>query len=135
MLFTPFKRHANRFNYIPRFYDPAKEAREERRAELRGERLSDRDKEYTPGQYIRTQRAARAARKATKSAGGQHKLLKYVAIGALIFLLVYILYPRLLQVVGSATEVQPRASQVEAPAEEFDPYAPITIVPNDYVAE
>ena len=36
--FTPFKRHANKFNYIPRYYDPEKEAREQRRAELRGER-------------------------------------------------------------------------------------------------
>ena len=25
--FTPFKRHANKFNYIPRYYDPEKEAR------------------------------------------------------------------------------------------------------------
>ena len=30
--FTPFKRHANKFNYIPRYYDPEKEAREQRRA-------------------------------------------------------------------------------------------------------
>ena len=26
--FTPFKRHPNKFNYIPRYYDPEKEARE-----------------------------------------------------------------------------------------------------------
>ena len=23
--FTPFKRHANKFNYIPRYYDPEEE--------------------------------------------------------------------------------------------------------------
>ena len=57
--FTPFKRHANKFNYIPRYYDPEKEAREQRRAELRGERAEDGDREYRPGQYIRTQRDAR----------------------------------------------------------------------------
>ena len=34
--FTPYKRRANEFNYTPRFYDPVKEAREQRRAE-RGE--------------------------------------------------------------------------------------------------
>ena len=39
--FTPFKRHANKFNYIPRYYDPEKEAREQRRAELRGERVEE----------------------------------------------------------------------------------------------
>ena len=30
-LFTPVKKHPNRFNYIPRYYDPVKEAREQRR--------------------------------------------------------------------------------------------------------
>ena len=36
--FTPFKKHANKFNYLPRYYDPEKEERDRRRAELRGER-------------------------------------------------------------------------------------------------
>ena len=44
--FTPFKKHANKFNYIPRYYDPEKEAREQRRAELRGERAEDAGGEY-----------------------------------------------------------------------------------------
>ena len=46
--FTPFKKHANKFNYIPRYYDPEKEAREQRRAELRGERAGDEAHEYVP---------------------------------------------------------------------------------------
>ena len=46
--FSPFKKHANKFNYIPRYYDPEKEAREQRRAELRGERAEDAGREYTP---------------------------------------------------------------------------------------
>ena len=45
--FSPHKRHANKFNYTPRYYDPAKEEREQRRAELRGERLDD-SGEYKP---------------------------------------------------------------------------------------
>ena len=53
--FTPFKKHANKFNYLPRYYDPEKEERDRRRAELRGERAEDAGKEYKPGQYIRTQ--------------------------------------------------------------------------------
>ena len=64
--FTPFKRHPNKFNYIPRYYDPEKEAREQRRAELRGERAEDADREYQPGQYIRTQREARDARRSNE---------------------------------------------------------------------
>ena len=59
--FTPFKKHANKFNYLPRYYDPEKEERDRRRAELRGERAEDAGKEYKPGQYIRTQSQARAA--------------------------------------------------------------------------
>ena len=69
--FTPFKRHANKFNYIPRYYDPEKEAREQRRAELRGERAEDGDREYRPGQYIRTQRDARAARRSKEDDKGR----------------------------------------------------------------
>ena len=42
-LFTPVKKHPNRFNYTPRYYDPVKEAREQRRRELRGERGEDID--------------------------------------------------------------------------------------------
>ena len=49
---------------MPRSYDPEKEAREQRRAGLRGERAEDAGREYVPGQYIRTQRDARAARRA-----------------------------------------------------------------------
>ena len=59
--FTPHKRHANKFKYIPRFYDPEKEERELRRAELRGERFDD-SEEYTPGKYIRAKRNARETR-------------------------------------------------------------------------
>ena len=58
--FSPYKRHANKFNYTPRYYDPAREERERRRAELRGDRLDD-NEEYTPGKYIRTRQAAREA--------------------------------------------------------------------------
>ena len=68
--FTPFKRHPNKFNYIPRYYDPEKEAREQRRAELRGERAEDADREYQPGQYIRTQREARMRGVRTRRSGG-----------------------------------------------------------------
>jgi len=41
--FTPFKKHANKFNYLPRYYDPEKEERDRRRAERRGERAGPAD--------------------------------------------------------------------------------------------
>lgn len=83
--FTPFKKHANKFNYIPRYYDPEKEAREQRRAELRGERAEDAGGEYRPGQYIRTQRDARAARRSKEEKTGRDRIWKMVVGAVLVF--------------------------------------------------
>ncbi len=93
--FTPFKRHPNKFNYIPRYYDPEKEAREQRRAELRGERAEDADREYQPGQYIRTQREARDARRSNEEERGRIRVLKMAAGAVLVLLFIYLLYPKL----------------------------------------
>ena len=132
--FTPFKRHPNKFNYIPRYYDPEKEAREQRRAELRGERAEDADREYQPGQYIRTQREARDARRSNEEERGRIRVLKMAAGAVLVLLFIYLLYPKLADVFLRAGS--PAAPvRTEQAAEEFDPYAPITVVPNDYQEE
>lgn len=126
--FTPFKKHANKFNYVPRYYDPAKEAREQRRAELRGERSEDGAREYRPGQYIRTQREARNARRDGEQDRGRMRIWKMAAAAVLVLLFVYLLYPRL-----AAYFMQPRTTPAQTEqAAEFDPTAPITVVPNDY---
>lgn len=143
-LFSPHKRHANRFNYIPRYFDPEKERREQRRAELRGER-SDTTEPYTPGQYIRTQREARAARRSESEKKGGNSIWKMVVGAAFILLLVGMLYPRLADTFSKAKRQQAAAAEAEwvAPSAEdpFDQSAisdvqwqaqPITIVPNDY---
>lgn len=127
--FTPFKKRANKFNYIPRYYDPAKEAREERRAELRGERAEDGEREYRPGQYIRTQREARAAHRSKRDEKGRVKIWKMAGGAVLVLLFIYMLYPRLAEVFIKA---QTTPVKTEIPAEEFNPQTPITIVPNDY---
>ena len=59
--FTFFKTPKPRqFQYQPRFYDPEKEARDERRKELLGDRAEDpADGEYKPGDYIRRHMGAR----------------------------------------------------------------------------
>ena len=132
--FTPFKKHANKFNYIPRYYDPEKEAREQRRAELHGERAEDAGREYKPGQYIRTQRDARAARRANDNKTGQGRILKMAAAAVLVLLFIYLLYPKLADAFLRA-RIQPAPVQTEQAEEEFNPYAPITVVPNDYQEE
>ena len=123
--FTPFKRHPNKFNYIPRYYDPEKEAREQRRAELRGER------EYQPGQYIRTQRAARDARRSNEEERGRIRVLKMAAGAVLVLLFIYLLYPKLADVFLRA-RTAPATETQQVGEEEFNPYAPIRVVPNDY---
>ncbi len=137
--FTPFKKHANRFNYIPRYYDPAKEAREQRRAEMHGERLDQNrdDVEYRPGQFIRTSRDARSARlkRERDNSGMSRKVKMWLMVGALC-LVAYmgsLLYNKL---VAMFVPNGNTPSQIESVEEDtFDPYAPITVVPNDYVEE
>lgn len=130
--FSPYKRHANQFSYKPRYYDPEKEAREQRRTELRGERLDDTG-EYTPGKYIRAKREAREAKRAgqdRRGSSGSMRLITMAVVMLLVFMLVMVLVPRLGDIFQKAT-TNPAAT-IES-TEEFDPYAPIIIVPNDYV--
>lgn len=130
--FSPYKRHANQFSYTPRYYDPDKEAREQRRAELRGER-SDDTGEYTPGKYIRTQREAREQSRAKRKGnglGGSTRFISLVVVMLLVFMFVYVLVPRIGAIFDMATTAP---AAVEKATDDFDPYAPLIIVPNDYV--
>lgn len=137
--FSPHKRHANKFNYTPRYYDPAKEERERRRAELRGERRDvENSGEYEPGKYIRAKREAREARLAQeKKQKNSDKRMNMWVMGLGLILLVvfiYVLVPRLGAIFEMATS-DSSSKQVERQMkeyEEFNPYAPIVIVPNDY---
>ena len=131
--FSPHKRHANKFNYTPRYYDPAKEERERRRAELRGERLDDKG-EYTPGKYIRGQREARELRRAQQKEKGGVKMKSWATMGVVLLLLLFVWYlvPRISSIFEVATSQKSATTQQEREVKEFDPYAPIIIVPNDY---
>lgn len=133
-IFTPYKRHANKFNYTPRYYDPDKEERERRRQELHGERLDD-SGEYTPGKYIQAKRDARLSRAAEQtSSNGNRMRMWALGVGVmLLFLFIYILIPRIASIVDMATtDNSAQSTQEVREVEEFDPYAPIIIVPNDY---
>ena len=96
---------------------------------MRGERSGDAEREYTPGQYIRTQRDARAAQRAGEEDGGRSNILKMAAIAVLAMLFIYMLYPRLADVLMRMSNPGVRKSQA---VEEFDASLPITVVPNDY---
>ena len=130
-LFTPVKKHANAFNYTPRYYDPEQESRDQRRRELHGESLSDSSEEYTPGQYIRTKREARRIRRNEERSSSSGIMSRFALFGGLIVILViiYILYRGLETLSPQMSSSKQKTEVVE---QEFDPYAPITIVPNDY---
>lgn len=144
-LFTPVKKHPNRFNYTPRYYDPIKEAREQRRRELRGERGEDIDTavaqgEYKPGDWLRRRKAMRLERKSAANAenkSGRGSMMTLALIATLILVLAYTLGPRIVSLI-SGVQQAPSTEQGAATAPttteeaEFDPYAPIVIVPNDY---
>ncbi len=132
-MFTPYKKHANSFNYKPRYYDPVKEARELRRAELHGTSAEDADHEYVPGQYLKRQRSARmerTSRRSERNNGGRMRMWIMMVIAVMLMLFVYRLYP----VIATAFSEKPAKANSNTEAyeeEEFDPYAPIVIIPND----
>ena len=135
--FSPYKRHANDFSYTPRYYDPEKEAREQRRAEMRGERIDD-SGEYSPGKYIRAKREARDLRREQEAKKGKsEKHMKMWTMGVALILLmalIYMLVPRLGAIFEMATtdSSMKKYEQQQQEVEAFDPYAPLIIVPNDY---
>ena len=134
-LFSPPKKRPNQFNYIPRYFDPEKERREARRRELRGESSSD-DTERIPGKYIRTVREARAERKAQqKQSNGTPRAILVFGI-AIAVIVIYMLVPRIVNIITMAgKQANPEVRQAELESETFNPYTPITIVPNDYSEE
>ncbi len=136
--FTPFKRHANSFKYTPRYYDPLKEEFEKRREELRGERRDESSKpntEYHPGQYIRTKRMARVDSKERKGAKDRKRRLWFSVMAvALFFLFSSMIIPKIINLLGVLTSGS-RSEIVIDEYQDFNPYAPITVVPNDYVEE
>ncbi len=92
------------FNYTPRYYDPAKEAREERKKIVLGEKYrapggEENNEEYVPGDFIRQQVGARRSNSAQNETFRRRKrkrrsMTMLAAILALLVLLVWLLYFR-----------------------------------------
>ena len=131
-LFTPVKKHANKFRYIPRYYDPEKERREQRRKELHGTSSELDNAEYQPGQYIRTQREARRVAQEGRKRQQGGSFMLWMLLSALL-LAAFVLYPRIAEMFSKIQG--PQTTQEQREIEEFNPYTPITIVPNDYKEE
>ena len=89
--------------------------------------------EYQPGQYIRTQRDARRAAKQSNEGGRKMPSTMLLMLFAVLVIIIYMLYPRIVDAFTAARTTPEERMQQEI--EEFNPYTPITIVPNDYKEE
>ncbi|MBP3355984.1 MAG: hypothetical protein J6K95_02305 [Rikenellaceae bacterium] len=88
--FTPFKKRPNQFEYKPRYYDPEKEAREQRRRELCGEEPSGEEgAEYVPGSFIRGRMSGRLTgrvRREESRRRARSMMMSIVALGLLLII-------------------------------------------------
>jgi hypothetical protein len=89
--------------------------------------------EYQPGQYIRTQREARRAAQGNNEGKQKMPSMMLLMLFAVLVIIVYMLYPRIVEAFSTARTTPEERMQQEI--EEFNPYTPITIVPNDYREE
>ena len=103
-LFTPAKKHPNRFNYIPRYYDPVKEERNLRRKQLHGTSTESDNEEYVPGKYVRTQREAREIAREEHGSEGLSKIRGLIVVTVVIALGVMWLMPHIMNFVIAANE-------------------------------
>ncbi|MBO5732000.1 MAG: hypothetical protein J6R38_00030 [Alistipes sp.] len=109
-IFRPHKSKPRQFNYIPRFYDPVKEQREQRRRELHGTSATDEDVPYTPGRYIRTQREAREVSREESSGAAMSRMRLLLLAVVLVVVSMMLLLPRVMRFVETAN-LEKMASQ------------------------
>ncbi len=140
--FSPIKKRANKFTYVPRFYDPEKEAREQRRAEMYGTR-SDDDAEYSPGRYIRTQREARTERYSERVRKNEMRIWKMVGGMVVMALIIGVLYPKIIGIISNVAEGAATQAVVQDTVKRVDSFdqrgisdvewseMPLRVVPND----
>ncbi len=84
-IFRPHKTKPRQFNYTPRYYDPVKEAFNQRRKELHGTSSETDDLPYSPGDYLRVKSQARRDSREEQARASSNRLLRYgiliVAVG------------------------------------------------------
>ena len=76
-IFRPHKSKPRQFNYTPRYYDPVKEAFNQRRKELYGTSSETDDLPYAPGDYLRMKKEARRTSREDQTKSASNRLLRY----------------------------------------------------------
>lgn len=123
-IFRPPKTKPRQFNYFPRYYDPVKEERNQRRKQLHGTSLESDEEEYVPGKYVRTQREAREIAREERGNDGMAKIRGLVIVAVVVAAATMWLLPRIMEFViaaneekmaQSGTEVQNMGEQLTTP--------------------
>ncbi|MBO7307130.1 MAG: hypothetical protein J6U59_03795 [Alistipes sp.] len=103
-IFRPPKTKPRQFNYFPRYYDPVKEERNQRRKQLHGTSLESDEEEYVPGKYVRTQREAREIAREERGNDGMAKIRGLVIVAVVVAAATMWLLPRIMNFVIAANE-------------------------------
>jgi hypothetical protein len=110
-IFRPHKSKPRQFNYTPRYYDPVKEAFNQRRKELHGTSSETDDLPYAPGDYLRMQSEARRETRESQLKESSNRLLRYGVLIVVVGMGLSLLMPRIVGILsrimnaGEATEV------------------------------
>ena len=110
-IFRPHKTKPRQFNYTPRFYDPVKEAFDQRRRELHGTSSDTDDLPDAPGDYLRMKKEARRESREDQAKSASNRLLRYGLLIVVVGLGFAYIMPRATEILtrfmdaGEATEV------------------------------
>lgn len=131
-IFRPHKSKPRQFNYIPRYYDPVIDERNERRKQLHGTSKDTDDQEYTPGKYVRTQREARDAARESDRGAGIGKLRGLVVIAVVVGVGILWLMPRIMDFIIKADEEKRGVNTSKSETTEGEVY-PLEFVINESI--
>lgn len=96
--FLPFRAKPRRFDYKPLYFDPEKEAREERKKQVLGESYTrinqdNASQEYIPGEFIREIKIRRGViasqDRGSKIRGSSIRLLVFVVLVGIVMIFVF----------------------------------------------
>ncbi len=110
-IFRPHKTKPRQFNYTPRYYDPVKEAFDQRRKELHGTSSETDNLPYEPGDYLRMKKEARRESREEQARSASNRLLRYGLLIVVVGLGLLYLMPRVVGILtrfmnaGENTEV------------------------------
>ena len=131
-IFRPHKTKPRQFNYIPRYFDPVLDERNERRKQLHGTSKESDAEEYVPGKYVRTQREARDASRESDRSAGIGKLRGLVIIAVVIGLGILWLLPRIMDFIIKADEEKRGVSTANRKATEGEVF-PLEFIYNESI--